>query len=460
MTSELMTEFSGLAIVILFAIYTLNCFISLIPNREHNSIKRVYHTQNILIYGMIILANLAMYMSSNDTRYLILTTVEIMFVSLTLIIYQQVYKTVSLCMLNNFCMLISISFIILSRLDIDRAIRQFILAFVCLGLSSIVPFIMQKSDRLRNLKWILAALGMLSLVAVVLFAQTEYGAKLSLNIGPVSVQPSEFVKLIFVMFVAAMLYNNRSFLNVLITTVVAVAFVLLLVASKDLGSAVIFVITYVFMLFVATFNWFYLILGFSACGMACIVAYKLFTHVQTRVSAWRDPLADPQNKGYQMCQSLFAIASGSWKGTGLLQGMPNKIPVVTKDFIFSAISEELGGIFAILLILVCMSMFLMIFSFSLKVKDGFYKLIVIGLGCIYTVQLFLSLGGTTKFIPSTGVTLPFISYGGSSMFMMMLLFGIVQGVFIIEAQKEQEVIRIRRQKRRSNSVSRRRRYEE
>lgn len=137
------------------------------------------------------------------------------------------------------------------------------------------------------------------------------------------------------------------------------------------------------------------------------------------------------NEGYQICQSLFAIGTGGWFGTGLYQGSPNKIPVVEQDFIFSAISEELGGIFAICLIMVCISCFLMFLNIAMQMKEQFYKLVALGLGTVYAFQVFLTIGGVTKFIPSTGVTLPLVSYGGSSLLATMMLFAVIQGLYIL-----------------------------
>ena len=118
-------------------------------------------------------------------------------------------------------------------------------------------------------------------------------------------------------------------------------------------------------------------------------------------------------------------------GLGLYQGMPDKIPVVEQDFIFAAISEELGGMFALCLILVCVSCFLMFLNIAMQLKDSFYKLVALGLGTIYGFQVFLTIGGVTKFIPSTGVTLPLVSYGGSSMLSTLIIFGIIQGLYIL-----------------------------
>lgn len=137
-----------------------------------------------------------------------------------------------------------------------------------------------------------------------------------------------------------------------------------------------------------------------------------------------------------MCQSLFAIGTGGLFGFGLGQGLPNKIPIVSKDFIIAAISEEMGGIFAVCLIMVCVSCFLMIFNLSMQMKDAFYKYVALGLGSVYALQVLLTVGGSTKFIPMTGVTLPLVSYGGSSLLSTMIIFGMIQGMYIMQASPE------------------------
>ena len=142
----------------------------------------------------------------------------------------------------------------------------------------------------------------------------------------------------------------REFKQVAVTTAAAAAHVIILVLSKDLGGALIFFVVYLVMLYVATGNPFYFIGGLAGGCAASAAAYRLFAHVRVRVVAWRDPLSVIDKEGYQICQSLFAIGTGGWFGVGLYQGMPEKIPKVEQDVVFSAISEELGGIFAICLI--------------------------------------------------------------------------------------------------------------
>ena len=293
---------------------------------------------------------------------------------------------------------------------------------------------------LKDLTWVYAGIGIVLLAAVLVLAQTSYGAKLSL----MGIQPSEAIKITFVFFMAALLRNGADFSKVVQATIVAGLHVGILVLSRDLGSAVIFFAAYLVMIYVASKNVGYLALGLGGGSVGAVIAYHLFGHVRQRVTAWKDPMAVYQNEGYQIVQSLFAIGTGGWFGMGLCQGSPEKIPVVKNDFIFSAICEELGCIFAICLIMVCISCFLMFLNIAMQMKEQFYKLVALGLGTVYAFQVFLTIGGVTKFIPSTGVTLPLVSYGGSSLLATMMLFAVIQGLYILREDEDEEIERYRR----------------
>ena len=316
--------------------------------------------------------------------------------------------------------------------------RQFAIVAAAAVVTWIIPFIIDRVWQLVKIPWVYGMLGLALLVVVCLVGNTSFGAQLSLTIKGISIQPSEFVKITFVFFVATMFYRSTEFKQVVITTAVAAAHVLVLVLSKDLGSALIYFVTYLMMLFVATSNWAYLGSGLAGGSLAAVIAYKLFAHVRRRVEAWRDPWSDIDDKGYQVTQGLFAMGTGGWFGMGLYQGMPEKIPVVDKDFIFAAVSEELGAIYAICILLICVGCFLQFMIIATKMQAMFYKLIAFGLGTMYITQVFLTVGGVLKFIPSTGVTLPFVSYGGSSILATFILFNIIQGLYILKRNEEEE----------------------
>ena len=206
---------------------------------------------------------------------------------------------------------------------------------------------------------------------------------LGFEVAGISVQPSELVKIVFVFFVASSLYRAKDFRNVVITTIVAALHVLILVASTDLGAALIVFVVYLVMLYVATRQPLYIAAGVGAGSVASVAAYFLFSHVRTRVTVWRDPFAVYNEGGYQVAQSLFAIGTGSWFGMGLCQGSPESIPVRDSDFIFSAIAEELGLIFALCLILIFVSCYIMFLNIAMQLHNQFYKLVALGLGTCY-----------------------------------------------------------------------------
>ena len=240
------------------------------------------------------------------------------------------------------------------------------------------------------------------------------------------------------MFIAGMLYQNISIRKLLITSALCAVHVIILVLSKDLGSALIFCLAYLFMIYAATGRKLLLLAGLLAGSAASAAAYFLFSHVQVRVAAWINPWPIIDGSGYQIAQSIFAIGTGSLFGMGLYDGNPNLIPVAEQDFIFSAISEEMGGFFALALILLCFHTFVIMIKICFKCNDNFYKLTCFGMAIIYGVQVFLTVGGAVKLIPSTGVTLPLISYGGSSLVSTLLMFSIIQGFNIYDTESKTE----------------------
>jgi cell division protein FtsW (lipid II flippase) len=219
-------------------------------------------------------------------------------------------------------------------------------------------------------------------------------------------------------------------------TIVSGIFMLILVAEKDLGGAVIFCMIFIMMMYLATQNVLIPIAGLGGGALIATVGYILlkskFSHVTTRINAWLDPFAYIDSDGYQVAQSLFAIGSGGFEGRGLGKGLPTSIPVVTSDFIFAAICEELGVIFALCLMLMYISCFIYFINISMKIRNTFYKNVAFGFTICFAFQIFLNVGGVTKFIPSTGVTLPLVSYGVSSVVSTLVIFGIIQGICILE----------------------------
>lgn len=433
---NLIVELSKYMMILLFACYTYLCFHVLNRGKSEKKQRRMLRKQTKLIFLIHLNAFAVIFAVQKTVNVLTVYVMQTVLLGCILVVYKFIYKRASGLIVNNMCMLLAVGFVILYRLDPDKAVRQYEIAIAATAVTLIIPFFIHKLHFLNRLAWVYAAAGIVLLLAVAVAGSVSYGAKLSFRVAGIAVQPSEFVKIIFVFFTASMLYRSTEFSQVVKTTVVAALHVLILVASKDLGAALIFFITYLVMLYVATRNPFYFLGGLAGGSVASVAAYKLFRHVRVRVTAWRDPLAVIDDAGYQVCQALFAIGTGGWFGMGLYQGMPKKIPIVEEDFVFAAISEELGGIFAVCLIMVCASCYLMFLNIAMQIHDQFYKLIALGLGTAYGFQVFLTVGGVTKFIPSTGVTLPLVSYGGSSLLATFIIFAIIQGIYILREDEE------------------------
>lgn len=428
------TELSKYFITLFIALYTLECFL-VFRFQDEEKRSGSYIRQNLLMFLVHFSCFLVICFETGKLEYLLFYVLQQILLFATIVLFRMVYPGGNRLIINNMCMLLSIGFIILSRLSFEKAIKQFFIVTVSIIIGMLIPFFIHKLKFLKSLTWVYAAVGILAIGIVLILGSTTYGSKISYSIAGVTFQPSEFVKIIFVFFLASALSESHDLLRVALTAVVAGAHVLILVASKDLGSALIFFIVYVMMVFIATGNWVYLFLGSAGgCG-AAMIAYQLFSHVQVRVQAWKDPFICIDDAGYQITQSLFAISSGGWFGLGLFRGTPDSIPFVEADFVFSAVAEELGIAFSMCMILICISCFIMFMNIAMRLQDKFYQLIAFGLGVTYIFQVFLTIGGGTKFIPMTGITLPFISYGGSSVLTTLVMFFIIEGLYIIRQEE-------------------------
>ena len=379
-----------------------------------------------------------MYLKTLNTELLLFYAAQLIYFLFVLLLFRNLYPRISKGLLNNMCLLVMTGFVMITRLSYDESVRQFRFACIGTGIALIVPVIIRKLHLLTKMSWAYAFVGIGLLGLVMVASRSVNGAKLTLTVGGFAFQPSEFVKIIFVFAVAGLLAGEHSLKRIITATVLAAVHVGILVISTDLGSALIFFVTYLVMLFVATRNPFLVSIGVLAGAAAAVAAYFLFSHVRVRVQIWKDPFADYAGSGYQICQSLFSIAAGGWLGTGLYQGSPGAIPYVEEDFMFSAILEEMGGIFGICLILVCLAVFIMFVNIAMKLESRFYRLAAVGFGATYATQVFLTIGGGTKLIPMTGVTLPLVSYGGSSLLSTLIMIAIVQGLYMLRSDEVRE----------------------
>ena len=433
--TNLIIQVSKYLIIILMALYTFQSY-TVFHKKDDEAREYLFMRQNMLMFMMDFVAFMVLFLNISETTVLLFYGAQVIYLAAVLVLFKNLYPLASRLVINNMCMLLCVGFIMITRLSYDQSIKQFKIAVFATVVALLIPVIIRKLRFITKMYWLytLVGIGLLALVAIA--ARSTYGAKLSFTIGGISIQPSEFVKIIYVFAIAGLLTHARDFRRIVIATGLAALHVLILVVSKDLGSALIFFITYLVMLFVSTKNPFYVLAGILSGSVAAVGAYFLFNHVRVRVEAWQDPFQDYQGGGYQICQSLFAISAGGWFGTGLGQGSPGAIPFVEQDMMFSAISEELGSIFSICLILVCMSCFIMFVNISMQLTNRFYRLVAVGLGSTYAAQVFLTVGGGIKLIPLTGVTFPLVSYGGSSVLSTLIMFSIVQGLYMLQRDEE------------------------
>ncbi|AEF94151.1 cell cycle protein [Desulfotomaculum nigrificans CO-1-SRB] len=334
--------------------------------------------------------------------------------------------------------------VFLFRLRPQYAERQF--AWLLIGLLALVILttLLRKLDWLADYKYIYVASGVLLLVLPIFFGKEQYGARSWLNLGLFQIQPSEFVKILLVLFLASFLAENGRFLTTGANQILGVSIpgirewgplvamwgvsLLILVFQKDLGTALIYFCTFLAMVYAATARLFYVLIGMVMFFLGGTLAYFAFGHVQARVDIWLNPWPFMDGSGYQIVQSLFALGSGGIFGSGLGQGMPNLIPAVHTDFIFSAIGEELGLLGACAVVVLYMCLVFRGLMIALAAPNDFYSLLATGLTALMGLQTFIIIAGVTKLLPMTGVTLPFISYGGSSLVANFVLLGLLLNI--------------------------------
>jgi cell division protein FtsW len=329
-------------------------------------------------------------------------------------------------------------------LQLDVAATQ--LGWFVVGIVAmlVVAIGLRDDGMLRHYKYTWAAAGIGLLIVTSLFGYEVNGARLWLNLGPVAVQPGEFIKIILVVFIAGYLADNRALLSgasarigpirvpplpYLLPMLVLFGFVMLIaVRQNDLGQALLLFGIFLTMLFVATGRRSYVLIGLLLFVAGSFAAYKLFPHVAARVDIWIDPFADPANKGFQPVRGLFALARGGLFGEGLGEGLPQSIPYVHTDFIFAAVAEELGLVGAFALLALFLTFVFRGLRVAMLARDEFSALLAVGVTASLGLQTLIIVAGNLKLVPLTGITLPFVSYGGSSVLASFVMLGLLLSV--------------------------------
>ncbi len=336
-----------------------------------------------------------------------------------------------------------LGYVMITRLDDRLAGLQTTWSIVAVGVFVPTLLLVQRAPDLARYRWSLLLAGVLLLLLPLVpgLGFGVGGAKIWVNLGPINFQPGEFAKLLLAVFFAGYLAEHRELIaesmwrvgplrlpepQHLLPILLAWGFaVVVMVGQRDLGSSLLFFALFVVMMWVATERASYLVIGLVLFAAAAYVSWLMFGHVQTRVSIWLDPWSDRLDTGYQIVQALYGLSDGGIGGTGLGLGSPGTVPEAQNDFIFTSIGEELGLLGATAVLMAYLLIIGAGLRIALRTENTFEKLLAVGLTTIIGVQAFIIVGGVTKLVPLTGITLPFVSYGGSSLVSNYILIALL-----------------------------------
>lgn len=337
-------------------------------------------------------------------------------------------------------LLVTLGVVMICRIDYDKGMKQIVWYLVSIFAFYITYFCYKNIKVLPRLRWLYYIAGVSLFAFTLVFGSTINGAKNWVSIGSFSIQPSEIIKLFFVFFLACYYpFKEKRVLGIIreryIVMFCVYIFLGFLVLQREWGIMLLFFFTYIVMEYVFEKDMLIIVGNILLAGMGCYIGYLSLNHIQVRVHTWLNPWADITGTGYQITQSLFAISAGGFFGTGLGQGKPEYIPEVHSDFIFSAICEELGMFGGVAIILLFFIFTYRGIKIALKLPEGFDKCVATGITFMFGMQTFIIIGGVIKMIPLTGITLPFISYGGSSLLSSFMSLGILQAISAKESKK-------------------------
>lgn len=328
----------------------------------------------------------------------------------------------------------SIGIAMIYRLQPSEGIKQVVWFIVGIIVYILTVVLLPDMNKLSKQKKIYLIITVVLMPLAILFGKETYGATNWVYIGGFGFQPSEFAKITLVLYLASVLKDyeaeSKNHIKQLIEPAIVVMFSLgCLVLQRDLGSALIFFGVAVSILYVATSKGKYVATCLGLFAVGCTIAYKLFAHIRLRVQIWFDPWSNPDAYGAgQIVQGLYSISSGGMFGSGLGQGYPKFVPVATSDYIFAVICEEFGMVFGIGIMILFFLLFYRGIRAAFVTENKFAQIAAVGLSIMIACQTLVIIGGIFKVIPLTGIALPFVSYGGSSMFTTFFALGILQKV--------------------------------
>ncbi len=336
--------------------------------------------------------------------------------------------------------LTSIGLVVLARLNMDIAVKQLIWLAIGTVVLFVTVIIIKNTYDFGKCNYLFMAASFGLLAFAYLFADTVGGARNWVNFGPISFQPSEISKVLFIIVSAYFFANRRGKIASAAYAVYVGLCVIILVLSNDLGAALLYAGTFLIVFFAGTGRALLTLAGLGLAGGGAVASYYVVSHVKTRVEIWQNPWRYHRTQGYQIVQGLMAIAAGGAFGAGLGLGYPEAIPVNTSDFIFAVICEEFGIVFGIITILLYLVFIIRGMIISMRASTRFDALLVFGATCMLSLQSFIIIAGVIKLIPLTGITLPFISAGGSSFIACFCLVGIIEGVAVKNGERDEKDI--------------------
>ncbi len=336
-----------------------------------------------------------------------------------------------------------LGYVMIARLDDGLADSQVAWTFIGILAFSAILLLFRDLRWVANYRYSLALLGVILLLLPLIpgLGANINGAQIWLRVGPFSIQPGEFAKIVLAAFLAGYLGEKRELLAISNRRIGPVAIpdfrhfgplllawgvaIMVMVLQRDLGSSLLFFTLFLVMIYVATGRVAYVVTGMTLFVAGSLVAWRLFSHVQDRVAIWINPYQDPDRAGFQILQAWFAMADGGLTGTGLGEGLPTKIPFASTDMIFAAIAEELGLLGATAVLAAFMFFVSSGFRVAASTPHPFEKLFALGLTALLGFQAFIIIAGVLRVFPLTGVTLPFVSYGGSSLISNYIILAIL-----------------------------------
>lgn len=380
------------------------------------------------LFCVICFINLFLIKSPFDTRALIMGGVICLLMGYAYFIVRRFFPDGDKYILIFACMLSCIGLVMIYRLDQVEAIKQIVLFIAGVACFILIIVVMPDLKNFEKYKYIYMA-GTFIFISMATFIGTEkYGSKNWINIHGISFQPSEFAKIFFIAYLASALRNYKNFKQLIepaITVMVCLGFMVL---QRDLGSALIFFAIAVTILYISTSKLKYVIVCFLLFIIGGYISYKIFGHVRLRFMIWQNPWLYRSNESYQVVQSMYSIAWGGLFGTGLGLGYPGYVPVNSSDFIFSVICEEMGALMGFAIMIIYFLLFYRCMRAALFAEDKFSMLLAVGYSAMIGAQVLVIVGGVTNMIPLTGITLPLVSQGGTSMLITFMALGVLQKI--------------------------------